>query len=153
MIKESKWKQFGYERTENIEFIVIHNTSSELSASELFNWLNDECKTSNGCHYLVDDVATIEVMPLTWSVYHTGKGLDYGNRKGIAIEICSNINNAKYLKGEKRAMRLVKELMKEYGLTKNDIYYHNDFNKTTHCPNDIMNRYASKKDFIDAYIN
>lgn len=154
MIDRNKYNQFGFERSqEDIKCIVLHNTNSELSARQLFNWLNTSCVSSQGCHFIIDHNEVIEVMPLDWSVYHTGKAIDTGNKYGIAIEICSNLNNDKYLEGEAKAMELVKSLMNEYNLTKNDIYFHQDFNSTTRCPNDILTRYGNKKNFINAYIN
>lgn len=153
MIDRNKYEQFGFERSqEDIQCIVLHNTNSELSARQLFNWLN-ETSSSQGTHYIVDCDEVVEVMPLDWGVYHTGKGMDFGNKYGIAIEICSNLNNEKYLDGETKAMELVKSLMNEYHLTKNDIYFHQDFNQTTKCPNDILTIYGNRKNFINSYFN
>ena len=153
MIDRNKYEQFGFERNqEDIQCIVLHNTNSELSARQLFNWLN-ETSSSQGTHYIVDYDEVVEVMPLDWGVYHTGKGMDFGNKFGIAIEICSNLNNEKYLQGETKAMELVKSLMNEYRLTKNDIYFHQDFNQTTKCPNDILTIYGNRKNFINSYFN
>lgn len=155
MIKEEKWSQFGFERDPNdIRFIVIHNTNNyELSARQLFNWLNDSSKENQGTHFIVDKDETMECMPLTWAVYHTGKGLDDGNKYGICIQIVSKLNVEEYLEGEEKAIELIRDLMEEYNLTKNDIYFHNDFNPRAHCPNDIFNIYGDRKTFINNYIN
>lgn len=146
MIDSNKFLQYGYKRDNEIKGIVIHNTGTDLSARQVFNYLN-KSKLSNGCHYLIDYKEIIEVMPLNYSVYHTGKGNDWACKNTIAIEIVSNIDNEKYLIGQQKAIELIKELMKEYNLTTNDLYFHNDF-ANVYCPSDILRIYGNKQNFI-----
>lgn len=146
-----KIDQYGIKRVGSIKGITIHNTSSDKSARELYEWLMNECKTSQGCHYLVDDSEVIQVLPLDYSCWHTGNAYDFGNLYTIAIEICSNPDREKYLNGEERAIELIKELMNEYDLTTDDIYFHCDFLKHYNCPANILNIYTNKKNFINFY--
>lgn len=125
MINENKFMQYGFPRKNDIKCIVIHNTGVDLSLNEIVEYLN-KGNSSRGCHYLINDEEIFEVMPLDYSVYHTGKGIDYACKYGIAIEICSNIDNDKYLKGQYKAIELIKKLMKEYHLNKSDIFFHSD---------------------------
>lgn len=150
MIDTMKFYQYGLPRDKkDILGITIHNTNNyTMTARELFNYLNEESKDSNGCHYLVDDKEVIEVMPLDWMVYHTGKGMDYGNKYTIAIEICSNLNDEQYLVGQAKAIVLIKRLMKDYGFDESQIYFHKDFNPQTYCPASILNLYKTKKEFL-----
>lgn len=150
MIDENKYTQYGEDGLD-VQGIIIHNTSSPLSARELFKYLNEECKTSQGTHFFIDHNEVVEVMPLTWRTYTTGKGQDWAFNHCIAIEICSNISDELYLQGEERAVELIKSLMEEYGLSENDIYFHMDFNERYHCPNDILNKYTNKNEFITHY--
>lgn len=153
MIKENKYKQFGYP-SGNLKktSITIHNTNNySMSARELFDYVNNECKTSQGMHLIVDCNEVIEVMPLDWCVYHTGKGNDNACKHSIAIEICSNSNNELYLKGQDKAIKLIKQLMKEYHLTRDDIYFHNDFNNEAYCPSNILNLYGNKENFLNKF--
>lgn len=151
MLKETRWMQFGEKGLEP-NCITIHNTKNySMSAKDLFNYMNDECLTSQGCHYLVDNEGVIEVMPLDWKVYHTGKGKDYAFNHSIAIEICNHISNDLYLKGQDNAIKLIKQLMKKYNIKKEDIYFHNDFNSRTYCPNKILDLYKNKKNFIEKF--
>lgn len=153
MIKESKKLQYGQEGLIP-SCITIHNTNNyEYNAKELFDYLNNECETSQGCHYLVDSESVIEVMPLTWKVYHTGKGEDYAFHNSIAIEICSNINNDVYLKGQDNAIKLIKELMTKYNISKEEIYFHIDWNATVYCPSNILDLYKTKKNFLEKFFN
>lgn len=147
MLDNKKWLQYG-EQGLTPKAICFHNTSNELmSAKELFDYLNGECKTSQGCHYLIDHNEVVEVMPLDWRVYHTGKGKDWAFKNCIAIEICSNLDNNLYIQGQNKAIALAKKLMKKYNLTTNDIYFHSEF-ADYYCPKNILDLYGSKKEFI-----
>lgn len=147
MIKENKYNQYGVLGL-SPKGIIIHNTSSNLSAKELLKWLETDNIGSNACHFLVDDLGVVKVMPVEYKLWTTGKGNDWAFENCIAIEICSNLNEEKYLQAEKRAIALIKKLMKEYNLTTDDIYFHRDFNLRTYCPADILDRYGTKSNFI-----
>ena len=111
MIPKDKWKQYGLPDAE-IKGIVVHNTNNQSwSAERLEKWLSEECTTSQGCHFLVDHKEVRQVMPLDWSVFSTGHGYDFGNLHCIAIEIVSNPSNTLYLKGQERAIELIKSLI------------------------------------------
>lgn len=145
MLDKAKWKQYGIPRKSVFKGITLHNTNSNLNASQLFEWLSTDCKTSQGCHFLVDENETIKVMPLSYSVWHTGKGEDFGNLYTIAIEICDNGDVEKAIE---RANRLVKELMEQYKLTKDDIFFHNEFNERIYCPHYLLDKYGSKANYV-----
>lgn len=150
MIKESKFEQFGFPREEaDILGITVHETNNyEMNAQQLHDWLDNETKGSNGCHYICDDTQTIQVMPDDWAVYHTGKAKDWGNRYTIAIEICSSLNDEKYLKAEDRAISLIYALQKKYQIPMDLIFFHSDFDSKRHCPNRIINEYGTSKNFV-----
>lgn len=147
MIDQNKWLQYGEDGLVP-KALCFHNTGNEqMSARELFDYLNNECKTSQGCHYLIDHNEIIEVMPLDWRVYHTGKGRDWAFKNCIAIEICSNLDNDLYKQGQDKAITLAKQLMETYNLSTDDIYFHNDF-ADFYCPKDILSKYGNKQNFI-----
>lgn len=144
----SKLDQYGYEGLE-IKGITIHNTGRSESAKELFNEMETIDTSSGGCHFLIDENETIEVLPLNYCAYHTGKAKDWGNNFTIAIEICrSQASNDLYMAAQQRAVRKIKSLMKKYNLTKYDIYFHKDFNSKTYCPHKTLDIYQTKKKFI-----
>lgn len=148
MIPEAKWKQFGLPNAD-IKGIVIHNTNNQgWSAERLERWLSEECKTSQGCHFLVDCIEIRQVMPLDWSVWNTGMMMDFGNLHCISIEICSNPNEEEYLAGQSKAIDLIENLMHDFNLTKKDLYFHRDFNPTTNCPAQILKLYGNKNNFL-----
>lgn len=150
MLPENKWLQYGLPRDlEDIKCIVIHNTgNTELSARQLFNFLAEENKTSQGCSYIVDHYEVIQVVPDTWSVYNTGKGKDYAFRHGIAIEICDNLNDDLYQQGQDRAVTLIRELMARYNIKTDMVFFHQDFNDRYYCPHILLDRYGSSKNFV-----
>lgn len=151
MLDKNKWSQFGKEGLEPT-CITIHNTGNyDMTARELFDYLNNECLTSQGCHFLVDDKEIIEVMPLNWKTYHTGKGEDYAFNNSIAIEICSNLDDELYLKGQENAIRLIKNYMDKFNIPKDEIYFHIDFNPTTYCPCNILDLYKTKENFLNKF--
>lgn len=148
MITREKWKQFGLPNA-TIKGIVIHNTNNQTwSAERLEKWMAEECVSSQGTHFLIDHKEVRQVMPLDWSVWNTGMGMDFGNTQCIAIEICSNPNNTLYLKGQERAIKLIRDLMKQFNLTKDDIYFHRDFQPNVNCPAQILKLYRTKSNFL-----
>lgn len=147
MLPESKWKQYGLPGA-TIKGIVIHNTNNQnKSAEALETWLMEN-RTSQGCHYLVDKKEVRQVMPLDWSVFNTGMGLDFGNLHCISIEIISHQSEADCLKAEQRALKLIRKLMKQFSLTEDDIYFHRDFQPNVNCPAQIIRRYGTKQNFL-----
>lgn len=148
MLSKKKWRQYGLPNSK-IKGIVVHNTNNQsMSAKEIEDWLENENRKSNGCHFLVDHTEVRKVMPISWSVFNTGMGMGFGNLDCIVIEICSNPSNRLYLQGQAKAIELIRELMKKYNLTKNDIYFHRDFNPTINCPAQILKLYKTKSRFL-----
>lgn len=147
MIPKEKWKQYGLPNME-VKGIVIHNTNNQrASAADLEKWMIEN-DTSQGTHFIVDHKEVRQVMPLDWSVWNTGCGMDFGNLHCISIEICSNPNNSQYLQGQSKAIDLIENLMHEFNLTKKDLYLHRDFNPNTNCPSQILSMYGNKKNFL-----
>lgn len=134
-----------------VKGITIHNSNSLLSAKELYKEMKKSGKT-NLCHFLIDDKDTINCLPIEIEAMHTGKGYDFGNRFTIAIEICkSQLDFETYLNCEKRAVRKIKSLMKQFNLEAKDIYFHSDFDENTRCPHRILEIYKTKERFINEY--
>lgn len=143
-------EQFGFPGLD-VQGITVHNTGNALSAVENYAWM-EQTKTSQGCHFFVDEYNVIQAMPTSWCVWHTGKANDWACKHTIAIEICrSRSDEELYLKAEKRAVALIETLMTEYNLTPSEIYFHQDFNKTTYCPHRILDKYGSKKNWKARY--
>lgn len=142
--------QFGFPGLE-VKGITIHNTGNELSAAENYA-LMEHSSDSRGTHYFVDEFEVIQAMPLDWCVYHTGMAKDWACQHTIAIEICRSQSDLQtYLKAERKAVNLVKQLLRQYGLNKRAVYFHRDFNPKTYCPHRIFEEYTTKKDWKARY--
>lgn len=148
MIQNNKWNQFGFPReTADIEGITIHETGRVWEAKALHDWLDTECKTSQGCHYIVDNTEIVQAMPDEYAVYHTGKGVDWACRHTIAIEICSSLSDDIYNDAVNRAISLIYSLQKKYQIPTENIFFHNDFNSKTYCPKTLLDRYGNSRAF------
>lgn len=134
-----------------VKGITIHNTNNLLSAKENYDEFLKIGKP-NLYHYLVDETETINTYPTDLEASHTGRGYDFGNRFTIAIGICRSVCDEElYMKAQERAIKLIKKLMKKYGLKSDDIYFHSDFN-TVKCPHRILEIYETKERFINECI-
>ena len=91
-----------------------------------------------------DENEVIQAMPLNYCVYHTGMGIDWACKHTLAIEIARS-QSSLYPKAEEKAVEYIKYLMERYKLTKDDIYFHNDFNQRTYCPHRILDQYTKKQ--------
>lgn len=147
MLPENKWIQYGLPNME-VKGIVIHNTNNQSWSAERLEQYMNETDFNAGTHYFVDHNEIRQVMPLDWSVWNTGMGMDFGNLHCISIEIVSNPSEKLYEQGERKAIDLIKKLMEEYHLTINDIYFHRDFNHSVNCPAQILKKYGTKQNFL-----
>lgn len=131
-----------------VKGITIHNTGTTDSAKELVKKMEDT-KQMYLCHYVVDENEVIQTTDESTIAFHTGKGYDFGNRFTLAIEICrSQSDFYLYKSAQSKAIELIKSLMDKYGLSTDDIYFHNDFNINTYCPHKILDHYGNKKEFM-----
>ena len=154
MLSVNKWEQYGIPREEGtygIRGITIHEfDDSSKTAEDIYQFLNNESKENEGYHFAVDADHIVELMPLDYSVYHTGKYMDWGDLYTVAIVICKNEDDNLFAANVNNAIILIKDLMEEYDLTYRDIFFHIDFNGRVHCPDNLLNMYESSSSF--AYI-
>lgn len=140
-------EQYGHEGLD-VRGITIHNTGLEDSAKRIFQTM-ENIASDRGCHFLIDERDVVQCLPLDWCAYHTGKGEDWGCNHTIAVEICrSRCSDELYLSAQRNAVQKIKELMDEFGLTTQDLYFHSDFNPKKRCPHRILELYGDKTTFI-----
>ena len=148
MIPKDKWAQYGREGMV-VQGITLHNTNNDYSARENAEFMMNSTSEA-GCHFFIDEKETIQMMPEDWSVWHTGMGYDFGNLSTIAIEICrSTCSEELYKQAQTRAIRKIKNLMKKYELTTDNVYFHRSFNQKTYCPARILQIYGTRAKFIE----
>lgn len=132
-----------------IKGITIHNTNNSYSAKENIEFML-QTNLNFAAHVFVDENEVIEALPVSIGSYHTGKANDRGNRETISIEICrSTCSLDIYLQAQNRAIKWIKEKLREYNLDATNIYFHNDFDERAYCPHRILTIYRNKKNFIE----
>lgn len=101
-------------------------------------------------HYFCDEHEVIQALPLSQGCWHTGKALDDGNLRTIAIEICqSDTPMETFRKAILNAANLIKELRQEFGDI--PLYFHHDFAPQIYCPHRILSEYENKAAFMSAF--
>lgn len=114
--------------------ICIHNTANDAPvANEIAYMQNNNLEVS--FHIAIDDIEAIQGLPLNRNAWHAGDGGNgEGNRNYIAIEICySKSGGDKFINAEKRAVKEVAALLKQYGWGIDKVKKHQDFSNK-YCP-------------------
>lgn len=113
--------------------ISIHNTFNNASAKNEISYMKSN-NNKVSFHIAVDDVEAIQGLPLDRNSWSCGDGNGNGNRKHISIEICySKSGGTRFVNAEKRAAKVVAELLKKYGWGIDKVKAHRDFAKKD-CP-------------------
>ena len=113
--------------------ISVHNTYNNASAKNEISYMKSN-NNQVSFHIAVDDVEAIQGLPLDRNSWSCGDGSGSGNRKHISIEICySKDGGTKFENAEKRAAKVVAELLKKYGWGIDRVKAHRDFAKKD-CP-------------------
>ncbi len=153
MLDENKWLQYGFPRSETeIQGITLHEVENFATAEDYEKYLAEVNKSNEALHCICDATESRQLMPFDYAVYHTGKGIDWGNSNTIAIGILSSLNNEKFDASLDNAVALIKEIQNSYGIDNNHIYFHNSFNKLTYCPKTLLDRYGSVIRFVNEKI-
>ena len=113
--------------------ISVHNTYNNASAKNEISYMKSN-NNQVSFHIAVDDVEAIQGLPLDRNRWSCGDGSGSDNRKHISIEICySKDGGTKFENAEKRAAKVVAELLKKYGWGIDRVKAHRDFAKKD-CP-------------------
>jgi len=113
--------------------ISIHNTYNNASAKNEISYMKSN-NNKVSFHIAVDDVEAIQGLPLDRNSWSCGDGSGQGNRNHISIEICySKDGGTKFIAAEKRAAKVVAELLRKYGWGINRVKAHRDF-ANKNCP-------------------
>ncbi|WP_275576477.1 N-acetylmuramoyl-L-alanine amidase [Mangrovibacillus cuniculi] len=120
-------------------FITVHNTANDaLAANEIAYMKRNDNQIS--FHFAVDDKEIIQGIPTNRNAWHCGDGSETnsGNRNSIGIEICySKSGGERYKKAEKLAIKLIAQLLKQYGWGVDRVKKHQDWNGK-YCPHRIL---------------
>lgn len=116
--------------------ICIHNTWNDASAqNEITNMTKESNKSQVSFHIAVDDMEAIQGIPFNRNAWASGDGANgIGNRRYIHVEICySKSGGTRFEEAEKRASKVVAELLKQYGWTTANVKAHRNF-ANKNCP-------------------
>ncbi len=116
------------------KFITIHNTGnpSSTARNERAYLTNPGNTRTASYHIVIDEREAIECIPLDENAWAAGdgSGLASGNRTSIHIEICESGN---YTQTLNHAAELTAKLLKQYGLTIEQLKRHFDWSGKI-CP-------------------
>lgn len=140
----------GKRSTDKIKYIVIHYTTNDGDTDENNGkyFANNIVKAS--AHYFVDDDSVTQSVPDNYIAYAvggskykncstTGGGKYHGkctNTSSISIELCDDVKNGVVYPSAAtiaNAVELTKELMKKYGIPKENVIRHFDVTGKS-CP-------------------
>lgn len=158
-------------RTKNLLGITIHNTEDIVVSSKTTKSEQYTRATVNGnmgltrVHYYVDETEAWHNLPDNWCGWHAADGSGDGNTATIAIEVIG-----KTAKAEENAAKLAAGLMKQYGLTTDNLYTHTHWmnikhgatgtreylntlkNKTKNCPAYILPHWSEFEKTVGVYL-
>lgn len=136
----SNRKNYGSKRSTNlIKYLVYHYTANDGDTDENnAKYFHNNVVKASAHRFVDDDSVTISV-PDNYVAWHCGGGLQGSNghtyykkctnTNSIGIEMCDTIRNGKYEvtpKTRSNAIALGKELVKKYGIKKENVIRHHD---------------------------
>ena len=134
------------QRTEKVQYIVIHYTGSEGTAANNVSYFNGGDRGASA-HYFVDRSGAVYEYcdPAKYYAWHCGGSLESShhpyhgkctNRNSIGIEICTHNNGKNWeftAKAVAAAIELTKYLMKQFGVPASNVIRHYDVTGKS-CP-------------------
>lgn len=155
-------RNYGSKRsTSVIKFLVYHYTANDGDTDEAnAKYFHNNVVKASAHRFVDDDSVTISV-PDNYVAYHCGGGLQGSkghtfynictNTNSIGIEMCDTIRNGKYevsAKTRANAIALGKEIVKKYGIKKENVIRHYDVTGKN-CPAYFVKDEEAWKKFRD----
>jgi N-acetylmuramoyl-L-alanine amidase CwlA len=140
--------------------VTIHNTDNDgagANAKAHANLLKNTWKNKQqSWHFAVDEDGAYQSIPTDEVAWHAGDGgTGKGNTQTVAIEICMN-SDGDLEKATDNAAELAAQVLKEKGLSADDLYQHHDWSGKN-CPSQIRAgkpySWSTFKDKVAAYFN
>lgn len=147
MIREEKLSQYG-EYGNDAKGVLFTEIKSK-DAQTYFDYLDNECTDNNAVHFICDSKQIIDVMPVEYKVYCTGKGKDWAYKHCLIIGIIKSNDATIFDETITKSVNLAKELIDAFDLTINDVYFVNEFNQKRYDPSTILDLYGTKQYFIE----
>lgn len=121
--------------TDDIEYIVIHDTGNKKDSDEGNAKYFSEDKRGASAHYFVDDDSITQVVEDEDIAWHVGDGkgaFGITNKNSLGIEMC-RVNSTVTTTTEANTIELVKSLMKKYNVPIERVVRHYDASRKP-CP-------------------
>lgn len=121
------------------EYITIHEIKSNQSADTAARIISSNFGNI-GAHFFVDEKEVIQIIPCDRNAFACGDGAEgIGNTRSISIEICraEAQNKQLYYQSVDNALKLTKELMKQYQIPIEKVVRHYDWTQAD-CPCRMM---------------
>lgn len=140
--------------------VTIHNTDNDgagANAKAHANLLKNTWKNKQqSWHFAVDEDGAYQSIPTDEVAWHAGDGgTGKGNTQTVAIEICMN-SDGDLEKATDNAAELAAQVLKEKGLSADDLYQHHDWSGKN-CPSQIRAgkpySWSTFKDKVASYFN
>lgn len=118
------------------------NTSPGTGAAWHCKWLHQQSAIQVSFHFMVDDVAIYQAIPVTEVTWQAADGDGPGNMSGISCELCVN-RDANKATARRNAEILAGEICRTLRIPVSKVKRHWDFNQNDpnrhHCPDIMMN--------------
>ncbi|EAO52850.1 N-acetylmuramoyl-L-alanine amidase / S-layer protein [Bacillus thuringiensis serovar israelensis ATCC 35646] len=135
------------------KYITIHETANterganaENHAKYLYNQATQGTFRTASWHFTVDDKEIYQHLPTNENGWHAGDGQGSGNMESIGIEIAVN-QDGDYNKAVENAQKLVAHLMKQEGISGDNLRRHQQWSGKK-CP-DIMISRGNWNNFVN----
>lgn len=116
--------------------VVVHGTDNYRTGADADAHarlqVNGNCRSASW-HWTVDEMEAVQSFEHTWKCWAAGTAT--GNTEGIHVEMCVNADG-NYSKTLENTATLVAKLLKDEGLTINDVVQHNYYSGKN-CPREI----------------
>lgn len=142
-------------RGRNPNSIFIHNDAGSQAANANFynTWLRTHNLGNGFAHYYIADDYTLQAEDDSNCAWHCGNAVY--NTNALSVEVCQSMGNKDiFLENEKKALQLVAQKCKQYGITPNEstIRLHQEVYATV-CPHRSVELHgwapATKQYFIN----
>lgn len=116
--------------------VVVHGTDNYRTGADADAHARLQANgnsRSASWHWTVDDIEAVQSFEHTWKCWAAGTAK--GNTEGIHVEMCVN-GDGNYSKTLENTAELVAKILKDEGLTINDVVQHNYYSGKN-CPREI----------------
>lgn len=136
LVSDAQAAKVTYGKGNAKKYIVVHETDNTRSGADADAHARLQYNGNSrdaSWHFTVDDKEVVQSFEHTWKCWAAGNGT--GNNQGIQVEVCVN-SDGDYVKAMQNAAELVAKIMKDEGISINNVVQHNHFSGKN-CPRNM----------------